>query len=328
MSISDDYADHAALFDERQRRAGTAAPQRTELQIEEAKNRPNVYVSHGPVTVGPHGVTHHEVNSYNVAQEWANGSTGIVASARSQSGFQRAPSEIDAQDLVTVDGMQITAQVAERLGYIVKDASGIYRDAAQKPEMAPQQKTTDDADASAVALSDKEAEGALADIASGVSASTQIRGLMQLIQTGEIDRNTMIAAASEMKFEPEMMAHNVAGIVEAFRSQAAQAVKAIGVADPQAFFDWAHHSQPEKIQEAMRQHGMERTTRGYTAMVTDYFISLADSDPEGVLNADFGDPRITARRAGNGRIVLNLPGQGEVEYRAALRQGIVKVGPK
>lgn len=61
--------------------------------------------------------------------------TGVLATATSQWGSPQAASAVKPESLVTVDGMTTTAEVAERMGFLVRDPStGIYRETAVNPQ--------------------------------------------------------------------------------------------------------------------------------------------------------------------------------------------------
>ncbi len=62
---------------------------------------------------------------------------------------------------------------------------------------------------------------------------------------------------------------------------------------------------------------------GYRGLAQMYFETLDTIDPERILTADFGS-NITARMSG-GKVLLKVPGMGEMPWRMAVSQGIVRV---
>jgi hypothetical protein len=46
--------------------------------------------------------------------------------------------------------------------------------------------------------------------------------------------------------------------------------------------------------------------------------------PDAILNANFPDKGVSAHKAPDGRIVLNIPGRGQVSWATAVKIGLVK----
>ncbi|MGE7417004.1 hypothetical protein [Methylobacterium tarhaniae] len=267
----------------------------------------------GTATQRPHGL--------NTA-DFTSGSAGILSTARTPLG---APSMggVKPTDIITVDGFELSVATAEQMGMVTRDAAGRYVEVqggveAATAEPAEQEAPADDAEAFA-----PEAEQALATLCEGVSPSLQVAALQDAITAGEVSATTISRAASESGREPSKLAAEVATTMEHFRAQAVTAVESWGGGDAEDFFDWARTHKPREMKAAMQAHGMERNTRGYQPLFQEYVAQVGDTDPDAVLNASFGGG-ITARKEGKA-VVLNIPGRGEMSYRAALKAGLIRV---
>jgi hypothetical protein len=104
---------------------------------------------------------------------------------------------------------------------------------------------------------------------------------------------------------------------------AVSTVKGYGSHDPDSFFQWAHENKPREMQAAMHKHGMERDPRGYEPLYREYVSTMADRDPDAILNATFGSG-LSAKRV-DGKVILVLPNGGEMGFEAAVRSGLSTV---
>jgi hypothetical protein len=75
----------------------------------------------------------------------------------------------------------------------------------------------------------------------------------------------------------------------------------------------------------MQMHGMQRTTAGYVPPVEAYMQNLDTINPAAILNADFPDKGVSAFKSeATGRIVLRIPGRGEIPWSTAVKIGLAK----
>jgi hypothetical protein len=155
-----------------------------------------------------------------------------------------------------------------------------------------------------------------------VTPGTQVRGILGVIDNGEVTQATLNSAATEAGIEPSAMQAKINSAIDGFRSQAASLAKSTG-ADPEAFFEWAKANRTGDMKEAMRNHAMQRTTAGYVPLLREFNESLAERDPEAVLNAHFPDAGVKAFRGDNGLVVLSIPGRGTMSYRSAVKAGLI-----
>jgi hypothetical protein len=278
----------------------------------------------GAVSVNGDGtVTTRGPQQFNTS-EFTRGGTGILSTARTKTGSP-CMGDVQATDIVEVRGTTCRVDIAEQLGFLKRDASGRYVEAEGGADATQTEKKQDDeapAD-SGEALSDTKAETELTTLCSSVFAGTQINALQQIINRGAADAATITHAASEARMEPSQMNAHVQNVMDAFRAQAVTTVQGHGGADAETFFDWARENKPREMKAAMQAHGMERSTKGYEPIFREYVASIADDDPEAVLSAKFGGG-IKAQRIGKD-VVLTIPGRGQMTYRTALKEGLIKV---
>lgn len=252
----------------------------------------------------------------------ANLTAGDPLQARTPTGSPRM-GELQATDIITVAGTEMTVRNAESLGLIERGPNGKFL-AVPDAAAALNQEPVPEAVPEGEALADRAAEGDLAAICEAVSAGTQVSVLGQLVEAGELHPNTVARAASEAGIHPNEMNERINRVVEGFQHQAEQTIKALGSDDPSQFWEWAQDNRSRELKDAMRKHGMERSTSAYRGLYQDYVASIADHDAAAVLEADFGNSGITAQQVGK-KILLNIPGQGQMDYRTAVRQGFITV---
>jgi hypothetical protein len=112
-------------------------------------------------------------------------------------------------------------------------------------------------------------------------------------------------------------------IVGAFERQAYDAVARTGL-DAGALFAWATREQPAALSEAMKAHAFDRSTAAYGDLVTSYLIDLERTDPEMILEADFGEG-VTVGRTSTGAIFVTLPDGSQSSWEQAIKHGEIRV---
>lgn len=271
-------------------------------------------------TVQTMGIT--SINTANLP----NGETGALATGRTPWGSPRAASELKPSDLITISGQEMTIQIAERIGLLERDPMGRYVEVPNGVERLteePKQAVPEDLQTgNEQALGEKE-EQALASICAQVSPGTQVSVMSQLIEHGELNPNTLHRAASESGIHPDVLSGQLDPIIAGFKAQADATVKALGAEDTADFWDWAQEHAAKDLSDAMRKHGMMRTTKAYEPLYQRYVEGLADRDADAILNARLGGG-ITAQKI-DGKVVLNLPGVGQVPYSVAVKRGLITV---
>lgn len=255
--------------------------------------------------------------------------TDIVGSAVSQFGSPVAPSQIGPDTLVRVGGMQTSAAVAEQLGYLVRNPNtGMYTAPTAAPvaaQQAPQQQAPQATQQQAQAAPmDKQTQALVDNLNRDLSSSTTTRAMLDVVGGGEVSHSTLTNIASELGMEPGQAAELMERVHGGYASQAAAVIsKATGM-DPSAVYDWAMANAPSEMRQAMQAHVQGGDTSVYVALANRYAQSLADTDPDAVLNAEFGSG-ITAQRHPNGTILLNIPRYGQMTYKQAVKMNLIRI---
>lgn len=281
-----------------------------------ARDVTNDRIAYDPIKgITTYGVT--QTNTFDQTQ----GDGSIRSTARSQSGSPIGNRELSDNDIVTVDGMEVSVGVAKQIGLLGEDGKDVAPTKEAKPQPKPSADDMGDPEP-AERLPGEYAEMLLETSSKAVDAGTQNAAVLDYVNKGELSEGTVGRIASAMGVEPHE-AHGMAQeVYRGFEAQAYQTVEKAGV-DPQAVFEWAQKEAPEQLSKAMQAHAMQRSTKGYTEVAQAYISNLDSVDPEAILGARLGSG-ITAKRE-NGKIVLNLPGVGTVGWKSALKAGLIRV---
>jgi len=258
-------------------------------------------------------------------------------------GSPRAAEALRPTDLITFNGMPMQVQVAERMGLIKRSPAGGYMagtrsvtDVTSSANPDPNDATTDrppsDAlqDAPAEAFEDANAERLVTAVAERVSPTEQTQAVASIVDsiatTGEIaiPRQLLATIAGQMKVEGSDAEGVIGRMVGAFQAQANRAVSSIVPVDPAEVYAWARENDPKALTEAMQAQAMNRTTEGYRKMALRYLAALGDSDPDSILEADFG-PGVSVRKGPKGEPLIRIQGGPELPYREAVRQNLIRV---
>lgn len=313
----------------------STSPAREATAVPEAPTKASAEWVGGTYSWSPDlGSTSPSRASVNMA-EVGNGASGILGTATSPSGAPRLVGDLKPTDLVDVGGMRTTVQNAERMGLIHRDpGSGIYSEAGAKDTKAPPvaerasetrntQEINPDVDQR---LSTPGAEETISELVKATSAGAQVRALGQIINGGEVERNTLTALASEAGIHPDELSGKLTSVMTAFRNQADEVAKSVGVADVEDLWDWARTTKGADLRKAMSDQAMQRNTSGYRALAQQYVENMDRRNPEAILGAQLGNG-ISVKKAADGRIVVAIAGRGEVSWSTAVRSGLVKISP-
>ncbi|KFC68881.1 hypothetical protein FG93_03503 [Bosea sp. LC85] len=255
----------------------------------------------------------------------------VLATGRTQSGFQRSSAELGMNDLVTINGSPTTVKVALRLGYLA-GKEGDFRDTGLAAKEAgggkgtaetPKAQVQPDYTGNETAFDDHRAENLFETIVHGTPEGAQIRAMTDVIAKGAVSNDTLRAMADAAGVSPQMLQTDLAKVQDAFAAQAAKAFRTSGVTDPDAFVEWAEQHHRGEFRDAMSQHVMDRNPKAYAKLVSKYLASRESSTPADIMEAT-SDTGVTVRKV-DGQVVLDLPGIGTMSYAAAVRQGLVKL---
>jgi hypothetical protein len=142
-----------------------------------------------------------------------------------------------------------------------------------------------------------------------------------LVNTGSLPEALVATLAGTMGVEASKVNEIAATLTAAFSKQAAAA---IGPAAANAIWAWARGNQPAALKDAMVRHANQGTTRGYADLASAYYAALADTkEGRGVIlgATDAAAKGIFEDRAG--RVWVTIPGAGRVEWKVAVKQGLI-----
>jgi hypothetical protein len=243
--------------------------------------------------------------------------------ARTPTGSPRQGS-LQMGDIVSVGGTETTVQNAAALGLIEQDQSGRWVLVPDGPSRAlASEATPEETPDEGEALPDASIEANLAGLCASITPTTQVAMAQQIIASGEINSGTLARAAGEGSIEPEVLNERISSVMDGFQAQADSTVRKLGADDTQQFYDWCRQNHPDGLRKAMNDHVMGRTTQGYQPLFNAYVETLAEHSPEDVINASFGSG-ITARMVNN-QVILDIPGNGQMPFRSAVKAGLIKV---
>jgi len=260
------------------------------------------------------------------------GNPGILGTAVSPSGSRQSADQVTDKSVVTVSvggkTMTMEARSAAREGLIKRNSDGTYSEAAQSPQAQQQQQQQQQKpaeqqqqDAPAEALADVATEQALTQLVESTSAHSQLTAI-NAVASGEGITEAMINNLAETSGKsPAEVTQFIEKFHGAMEAQAADAVKkATGL----SLQELQSLAKPEDIAAAVRQHIMERSTRGYVELANKLTADLDRTSPDEVLEACKASG-ITARVVGS-RVVVTIPGRGQMTYAIAVKQGYLTVG--
>jgi len=278
------------------------------------------------IAIGPGAVRHQE------AADTTNESP--IATLQSRSGRPISAHEAGPRDIVTVFGSQTTVANAIHMGILQRHpATGALVETGKTKEQllgiregatpaASPASNGGDKPHRAPALS--RAAEQFRDVLRGSVPGTELAGAYaSYIEQGKLTDLTVNRIASHLMITPEQAAENLSLYAEALDDQRARALSSFGVTDIEGFEAWAKQAKPGMFKQARTEQITQGSVSGYRTLAQIYFENLDTIDTERVMSADFGSG-ITPRLSG-GKVILNIPGVGQVPYRTAVSRGIVKV---
>ena len=277
-----------------------------------------------------HGVT--RVNS----SDFSNGESGLMATVR-RDGTPRPASNSKPTDRITIDGMETTVEVAERLGMITRDPrTGIRENvspealkeatgeaAAERAAEAAVKAQAASAEAMrAATLSGEGVEEAAQTLASNVGENTQTRAILELAESGEVSENAINRAASEAGINPDEMRDTVNKAMGGFVAQASDHLAAKGV-DPTLFYQWAKTEQSSEFKVAMLDHVRGRDVSAWNGLASRFMQNLDRINPQAILSAKFPNGGSAYMDPGTGNAVIRFPDGRTYSWAGALQAGLL-----
>lgn len=223
----------------------------------------------------------HRVNEQDLAPSSASGMLGTV---RNNGGF--ATTNVTPDSTIEIPGFGRTSvKVAESLGYLTRNGEGRYVETARlgKAEGSPEGGTQEESkeDSQEPDLSQRlfapAVEKAYGDLIKDVPQGTydSLLGSSTALLAEGLDLEGIAQylsprLASSMGLEPEKAEEMIRKGGGFWQDQADSHVGALGV-DPEDFYQWARDNRRSELQQAVNSHLIQRSAKGYTALVNDYF---------------------------------------------------------
>jgi len=222
------------------------------------------------------------------------------------------------------NGAEVTARDARMMGWL-EAPSNPFADRASRPErlaqdtlkIEQQQQEETNPDLDFDLLADEALDRDYSSLLDTTAGMEQQAAIQQVISNGEINQKTLGTLATQLQCEPEQLQARVAPIMEAFKAQALN-VMGEGGLDGNDVVAWAQQHAPDKLQQAMNRQANMRQAGGYADVRLAYLEALGDDRPSIALNADLGNG-ITQRQDSKGRVIVNIPGYGEMAWRTAIQ---------
>jgi hypothetical protein len=260
-----------------------------------------------------------------------------IDTARSTSGSRQSPDQVRDSSLVVVNvgGKQIEmrADMAAREGYLKRASDGTFSDphapAAATPQAQQQQqqeqRQLQDHEQPQQSLSDAKLEQDVETLVSTSSGTDQVALANGLINGNGLNEAAVERLASQAGKSVEEVRATVDGFVSALTDQAEAAVaKVAGNVNFQDWIEQARATDPEALTAAMRMIAYNRSPQGFADLAQRMVENADVANPQEVLAACQASG-IAARQLPSGRVVLTIPGKGQVEMRTALRMGWITV---
>jgi hypothetical protein len=144
----------------------------------------------------------------------------------------------------------------------------------------------------------------------------QMQAIQEIVETGEIGDRTLSAIATQLEVEPSKLQEHFAPVMAEFERQG-RAVFSEGGLDADEVIAYAQQNEPDKLNIAMRKHATQRSTAGYADLRQSFLASLGETNPQRALTADLG-PGVTTYQDSKGRVMVRIPGYGEMAWRQAI----------
>jgi len=281
-------------------------------------------------------MTGERITTNDVLGDVQRGSTESATSAAprftSAGGRPLMPNEIGPTSIVHVAGQTTNLAAAMHAGLIVRNSHGEYVGAdgvGASAEKTPAQQL-DEANAErraaeeqsdkdglpTVAKFDDATEALLTDTLSKVGSIDAQHAVQAAISNnGQLTPDLIARLGTQLGLDKEQMTERSNTIVQAFEKQARETV---GESSADAIWAWAREAQPADLKRAMTSHANNGDTTGYSRLATQYFENLPNTQAGRALL--LATPGVTER---NGKLYVNTAKAGLVEYRAALKAGLV-----
>uniref|UniRef100_Q47HY4 Uncharacterized protein n=1 Tax=Dechloromonas aromatica (strain RCB) TaxID=159087 RepID=Q47HY4_DECAR len=210
---------------------------------------------------------------------------GMMGTVRNNGGF--ITTNVTPNSTIEIPGFGRTSvKVAESLGYLTRTGDGRYVETSRlgKDEGSSEGGTLEESKGTPNDAPDNGAElfgsgfeaeygELIKDVPQGVYDSLLASANVHIgegLDLGSISEKLAPRLASSMGIEPKAAAAMLDEGSMIWQAQADIAVERHG-ADPDDFYQWARDNRKNELQQAVNGHLFQRSTKGYTTLVNDYF---------------------------------------------------------
>jgi hypothetical protein len=229
---------------------------------------------------------------------------------------------IKGDSLVTINGIQATADSWVQSGHLVRGADGQYSIGAPPSQQQPKEQQQ----AEPTARLSEAAENTMAR-ALDTLGETTMQGFATAIMESktEVEERMVNDAASRFGIEPSQMRTAVERVKAEFVEQAQRAASTVGVPAEEwdGFVEWAHANKPNEVREAMRGQVDNGRLGPLKALAQEYATSGAAFTNDELLATDTSGTGYRIFQHEDGRVIVDIPRKGQMEARAAIREGLL-----
>lgn len=268
-------------------------------------------------------LTHSDTN-YQVNPTPAPVTSGLITQGRTASGSPVVGGALNENHIVNIGGLETSLKAAIAARLVTANPDGTFSVVSQEARAQAQREREAQAKAEAaeaVETVDRGTEATITTFANGVSPSTVMGAILDFASGQDVREGHITHAASELGMEPTKVRAMVEQVRGAFEAQARSTVDRAGLPSDEVFA-WAYQNKPDLMKQAIREQATMRSTKGYQRVAQAYMENMDTINPDALLNAQLGEG-LEIKKASNGKLVLKTP-KGEMEYRAAVRSGLLK----
>lgn len=223
------------------------------------------------LSVGPDGTKRMGTTSINLS-DFPGSGQGLLATARTQAGVPTSHPTPD--DLIVVEGVPVSLEVAEMMGLVRRNGVGEYHDISGGAQQAPQGPTPEEK-AEAEFMENAEPFENVKDEQWLAHINQQMGGaapalVANVIANGVDGMQGVNDLAYNLGTDPDTLKEVVQDIHALFKAQVDKTVKQSGISDPEAFYEWAWEHAVSDLQNAMNQHVYTRSTKAYQGLIREY----------------------------------------------------------
>lgn len=252
-----------------------------------------------------------------------------------------APHEVRDSDVVYIGGVETSVKVAASMGFIKPSAVGGYEDAgslgkseatvSERPKVAPEDRGVDRGEVDMTerggfeALEDVEAKGILEEVTSVASTDDVHAAISEVVEQGELSEKSIGRMAASMGITEAEAVDKLERLNAGYTAQRDKVLEAEGIADGVAdqFWHWAATMRAREGADALRKQFANGNLDGFRGLAREFYRdALPATNPEVIVQAA-EDSGMDAWVTKDGRIILDIPGHGQLEYRSALNSGII-----